>query len=115
MSNSFPKNFLKLFIETHVTIIKWIIVYIKSKGLTSKNSLLAYHFEQIFGFFLLPLVINTNLSIIISTVPLLLFLNYIELILFILRIPGIINSVAEQKKYIPFVGKIFKNKFGFLV
>ncbi|MDN3693032.1 DUF4870 domain-containing protein [Chryseobacterium tructae] len=73
-----------------------------------------YHLEQGLGFFLLSVVVNVILSIIISILPALSFLNYIGLILLILWVFGIINAANEQKKPIPIVGKMFENQFGFL-
>ncbi|AZA76683.1 DUF4870 domain-containing protein [Chryseobacterium sp. G0186] len=101
-------------ILSYVTIIGWIIAYVKSKDLSPKSELANYHLEQGLGFFLLSVVVNIALSIMIPIIPSLFFLNYISLILLVLWIFGIINAVNEQKKPIPIVGKIFENKFNFL-
>ncbi|UHO40105.1 DUF4870 domain-containing protein [Chryseobacterium capnotolerans] len=101
-------------ILSYVTIIGWIIAYVKSKDLHGKNELANYHLEQGLGFFLLTVIINVLLSIIVPIIPVLSFLNYIGVILLILWIFGIINAANEQKKPIPVIGKIFENKFGFL-
>ncbi|MCS4305621.1 DUF4870 domain-containing protein [Chryseobacterium sp. BIGb0232] len=101
-------------ILSYVTIIGWIIAYVKSKDLSTKNDLAHYHLEQGLGFFLLTVVVNIILSITVSILPVLSFLNYIGLILLILWVFGIINAANEQRKPIPVIGKLFENKFGFL-
>ncbi|HCN51906.1 MAG TPA: import component protein [Chryseobacterium sp.] len=101
-------------ILSYVTIIGWVIAYVKSKDLTTKNDLAVYHLEQGLGFFILSVLVNISLSVIVSIVPAFSFLSYIGIILLILWIFGIINAINEQKKPIPLVGKVFENKFGFL-
>lgn len=110
----FNMNSKTISILSYVTIIGWIIAYVKSKDLTVKNDLANYHLEQGLGFFLLTVVVNIILSITIPILPVLSFLNYIGLLLLILWVFGIINAANEQKKPIPVVGKMFENKFGFL-
>ncbi|QQT24509.1 DUF4870 domain-containing protein [Sphingobacterium spiritivorum] len=103
-----------LSILSYVTIIGWIVAYLKSKDLQPKSDLVSYHLKQGFGFFILSVVINVALSIIVFIVPALSFLSYIGIVLFILWIFGLINAVNEQKKPIPVVGKMFEDKFDFI-
>jgi len=103
-----------LSILSYITIIGWLIAYVKSKDLNPKSDLVTYHLRQGFGFFILSIIINIALTIVVSIVPALSFLNYISLILLILWVFGVINAVNEQKKPIPVFGKMFENKFNFL-
>ncbi|TDQ77303.1 DUF4870 domain-containing protein [Sphingobacterium yanglingense] len=103
-----------LSILSYVTIIGWIIAYVKSKDIQPKSDLVSYHLRQGLGFFILSLVVNVALSIIVTIIPTLAFLNYVGILLFILWVFGIINAVNEQKKPIPVIGAAFENKFAFL-
>lgn len=104
-----------LSILSYVTIIGWIIAYVKGKELQPKNDLVTYHLKQGLGFFILTIIVNVILSVVVFTVPSLGILNYLSLILFVLWVFGIINAVNEQKKPIPLIGAMFEDKFSFLV
>ncbi|MBE8728311.1 DUF4870 domain-containing protein [Flavobacterium hungaricum] len=103
-----------LSILSYITIIGWVIAFVKSKDLTPKSDLVNYHLKQGFGIFIVSLILNIALSVVVAAVPSLYFLSYIGYILFILWIFGIINAANEQKKPIPVIGKIFENQFGFI-
>ncbi|MBZ4037603.1 DUF4870 domain-containing protein [Flavobacterium sp. 17A] len=103
-----------LSILSYVTIIGWIIAFVKSKDLTPKSDLVNYHLKQGFGIFLVSLAVNIILSIVVSIVPALYFLSYVGYVILILWIFGIINAANEQKKPIPLVGTIFEDKFSFI-
>ncbi|WP_289659926.1 DUF4870 domain-containing protein [Flavobacterium panacagri] len=103
-----------LSILSYITIIGWIVAFVKSKDLTPKSDLVNYHLKQGFGIFLVSLAINIALSIVVSIVPALYFLSYVGYVILILWIFGIINAANEQKKPIPVIGKIFEDKFGFI-
>ncbi len=103
-----------LSILSYITIFGWLIAYFNSKDLNPKSDLVTYHLRQGFGFFILSIIINITLTIVVSLVPALSFLNYVSLILLILWVFGVINAVNEQKKPIPVIGKMFENKFNFL-
>lgn len=103
-----------LSILSYVTIIGWIIAYVKGKELQPKNDLVTYHLEQGLGFFILSILVNVILSVVVFMVPALGILNYLSLVLLVLWVFGIINAVNEQKKPIPLVGAMFENKFSFL-
>ncbi|MBW1654316.1 DUF4870 domain-containing protein [Flavobacterium quisquiliarum] len=103
-----------LSILSYITIIGWIVAFVKSKDLTPKSDLVSYHLKQGFGIFLVSLAINIALSIVVSIVPALYFLSYVGYVILILWIFGIINAANEQKKPIPVIGKIFEDKFGFI-
>jgi uncharacterized membrane protein len=104
-----------LSILSYVTIIGWVIAYVKGKELQPKNDLVTYHLKQGLGFFILSIIVNVALSVVVFMVPALAVLNYLSLVLFILWVFGIINAVNEQKKPIPLIGGMFENKFSFLV
>lgn len=103
-----------LSILSYITIIGWIIAFVKSKDLSPKSDLVTYHLRQGFGIFLLTFAVNIILSVVLAIVPSLYFLSYIGYALLILWIFGIINAANEQKKPIPVVGKMFEDKFSFL-
>lgn len=103
-----------LSILSYVTIIGWIIAYVKGKELQPKNDLVTYHLKQGLGFFILSVIVNVVLTIIITIIPALAVINYLGLVLFILWVFGIINAVNEQKKPIPVIGAMFEDKFAFL-
>ncbi|MFC0779678.1 DUF4870 domain-containing protein [Flavobacterium sp. HJSW_4] len=103
-----------LSILSYVTIIGWIIAFVKSKDLTPKSDLVTYHLKQGFGIFLVSLAVNIALSIVVTIVPTLYFLGYVGYVILILWIFGIINAANEQKKPIPLVGQIFEDKFSFI-
>lgn len=103
-----------LSILSYVTIIGWIIAFVKSKDSSPKSDLVTYHLKQGFGIFLFSLVVNILLSVIITIVPSLYFLSYIGFVIFILWIFGIINAANEQKKPIPVIGQMFEDKFSFV-
>lgn len=104
-----------LSILSYVTIIGWIIAYIKGKELQPKNDLVTYHLKQGLGFFILTIIVNVILSVVVFTIPSLGILNYLSLVLLVLWVFGIINAVNEQKKPIPVIGAMFEDKFSFLV
>ena len=101
-------------ILSYVTIIGWLIAYFKSKDNLPKNALVTYHLKQGLGFFITSLIINVSLSVIVSMMPSLYFLNFIGIFLFIIWIIGIINAVNERSKPLPLIGKVFENKFEFI-
>lgn len=103
-----------LSILSYVTIIGWIIAFVKSKDSSPKSDLVTYHLKQGFGIFLFSLVVNILLSVIVTIVPSLYFLSYIGFVIFILWIFGIINAANEQKKPIPVIGQMFEDKFSFV-
>ncbi|OIV40101.1 DUF4870 domain-containing protein [Flavobacterium johnsoniae] len=103
-----------LSILSYVTIIGWIIAFVKSKDVSPKSDLVTYHLKQGFGIFLFSLVVNILLSVIVTIVPSLYFLSYIGYVIFILWIFGIINAANEQKKPIPVIGQMFEDKFSFV-
>ncbi|WP_281233118.1 DUF4870 domain-containing protein [Flavobacterium gelatinilyticum] len=103
-----------LSILSYVTIIGWIIAFVKSKDTTPKSDLVVYHLKQGFGIFLLTFAVNIALSIVLAVVPSLYFLSFVGYAFLILWIFGIINAANEQKRPIPVIGKMFEDKFDFI-
>lgn len=103
-----------LSILSYITIIGWIVAYVKSKDVTPKSDLVIYHLKQGFGIFIISLITNIILSVVLLIVPALFFLSYVGYAILILWVFGIINAVNEQKKPIPLIGKIFEDKFDFI-
>ncbi len=103
-----------LAILSYITIIGWIIAFVKGKELNPKSDLVNYHLKQGLGFFIIGVVVNIILTIIVSIVPSLYFLTYVGIIFFVLWIFGIINAVNEEKRPLPVIGKMFEDKFSFI-
>lgn len=103
-----------LSILSYVTIIGWIVAYVKSKDLKPGSTLVNYHLKQGLGLFIFSLVLNIAISIIVYTVPALYFLGYVGYVLLLLLIFGIINAANQVEKPIPVIGKMFEDKFGFI-
>lgn len=103
-----------LAILSYVTIIGWLVSFFSNKDKTPKNSLVVYHLKQGFGIFVVSLVFSIALNIVATVVPALSFLGLISYAFFIFMILGIINANNGQEKPIPFIGKMFENKFSFI-
>lgn len=103
-----------LSILSYITIIGWLIAYIKSKDNQPSNSLVTYHLKQGFGLFLLSLAFNIVLYIIVMIIPSLAMVGLVGYIFLIFMIFGIINAAGEHEKPIPVIGKMFENKFDFI-
>lgn len=103
-----------LSILSYITIIGWLVSFIKTKDSNPKSDLVTYHLRQGLGFFLVSFLLNIALSVIVAIVPSLYFINAIGIIMLIIWVMGIINAANEQKKAMPIIGKAFENKFGFL-
>jgi uncharacterized membrane protein len=103
-----------LAILSYITIIGWIIAFVKNNDQNPKDELVTYHLKQGFGFFLLSIVVNVAMTILVTIIPFLYFLNYVGLVLLVLWVFAIINAVNMQKKPIPVVGPMFENQFAFI-
>lgn len=101
-------------ILSYVTIIGWIIAYVKSKDLNPKSDLAVYHLRQGLGLFIVSFIVNILMSVVVAIVPSLGFINFIGIIFLILLIIGIINAANEEKKPLPVIGHMFENAFGFI-
>lgn len=103
-----------LSILSYVTIIGWIVAYVKSKDLKPGSTLVNYHLKQGLGLFILALILNIAISIVVYAVPSLYFLGYVGYVVLLLLIFGIINAANQVEKPIPVIGKMFEDKFSFI-
>ncbi|QNK64752.1 DUF4870 domain-containing protein [Pedobacter sp. PAMC26386] len=103
-----------LSILSYITIIGWVIAYIKHKEAVPHSSLVRYHLKQGFGMFLLAIAVNIVLTILVSIIPSLSGLAFVGFALFILNILGIVNAANQEEKPVPLVGKLFEDKFDFI-
>ncbi|MBT1690754.1 hypothetical protein [Dawidia soli] len=103
-----------LAILSYITIIGWLIAFVKNNDQNPKDELVTYHLKQGFGFFILAIAVNIATTIVVMIMPFLFFLNYVGLLLLVLWVFAIINAVNMQKKPIPVVGPMFENQFAFI-
>ncbi|GEJ45959.1 MULTISPECIES: DUF4870 domain-containing protein [unclassified Chryseobacterium] len=101
-------------ILSYITIIGWLVAYIKRHDITPKSDLVTYHLKQGLGLFIISVLFNLGLWIILFLAPMLYFINYIGIVLFILFVIGVINAASEAKKPLPLIGKFFENQFKFI-
>ncbi|WP_293883412.1 MULTISPECIES: DUF4870 domain-containing protein [unclassified Sphingobacterium] len=101
-------------ILSYITIIGWLIAYVKRNDITPKNDLVTYHLKQGFGLFITTVIFNFSMWFVLLLVPSLYFINFIGIVLFILFIIGVINAAGEVKKPLPLIGKLFENQFNFI-
>ena|SRR6516225_8902148 len=98
----------------YITIIGWIVAYVKSKE--NRSNLVSYHLEQALGLAIAGMVWGIALSIVIAVLPAALsgILSIAGLLPIIFMVFGIINANNGVQKPIPVIGKFFQNKFAFL-
>ncbi|MDR2148862.1 MAG: hypothetical protein LBE91_20675 [Tannerella sp.] len=94
------------------TPIGWLVAYFAGKE--NADDLLKYHLKQSLGLGIISIVFGIVLSIIVVIVPILFFLSFVNIVFFILMIIGIINAAKEAKTPLPFIGKMFEDKFSFI-
>lgn len=93
--------------------VLWLIAYFAGKN--ERDDFSRYHLKQGLGLFLVSIALNLLSSIIVLIAPKLVFvIGLLALFLFIVLVIGIIHAVNEVKKPLPFIGKIFEDKFGFI-
>lgn len=104
-------NNKSLSVLSYITLIGWLVAYFT--GRDQANDLLRYHLRQSLGLliagFLLGMVLN-----ILMAITSLYSLGYLSLSVLVLLIIGAINAANEVKKPLPFIGKMFENKFSFI-
>lgn len=93
--------------------IFWLVAYFAGKE--ERNDLSRYHLKQGLGLLIIALVYSVAIGIVISIVPSLgTILSMISLVFLVFMILGIIAAVNEVKKPLPFIGKMFEDKFAFI-
>ena len=101
-------------IVSYITIIGWVIAYLKYKESEHKSKLASYHLGQGLGVFIFAVVMNIIVIITVSAIPSLgSTLALMSLLPVILLIFGIITAANEALKPVPFIGKLFEGKFNF--
>lgn len=103
-----------LAIVSYITIIGWVVAYFSFKDRTEKDSLTKYHLKQAFGLAVVSILLSIALNIILSIVPSLYFLSFVNLGILVLWVIGIINASNEAEKPLPLIGKMFEDKFSFI-
>ncbi len=101
-------------IISYLTIIGWIIAFIKYKKGT-KYSLTKFHLEQSFGLVIIAFITNIIIATIFLFAPfftLLLIINNLGLV--VLWTAGIISAYHGVRLPLPFIGFYFKDKFRFI-
>ncbi|WP_143307813.1 DUF4870 domain-containing protein [Chitinophaga vietnamensis] len=102
-------------IISYITLIGWIIAFVKTKDEREKNGLISYHLEQALGLMIAGIVWSIAISIVLVIVPALKTpLSILSLLPFIFMVFGIINANSGTNKPLPLIGKLFENKFVFL-
>lgn len=98
----------------YLTIIGWIIAYVKSKE--KRSPLVNYHLEQALGLAIASIVWSIALGIVVAILPASLagILSIAGFLPVVFMIFGIINANNHTQQPIPVIGKMFENKFVFL-
>lgn len=100
-------------IIAYITIIGWIIAYVKSKE--NKDSFVNYHMEQALGLAVAGLIWSIAAGILLSIIPALsTIFSLLGLLPLVFMVFGIINANSGVQKPIPVIGKFFENRFVFL-
>lgn len=98
-------------IVSYVILIGWLIAYFA--GRDNADNFAKYHLKQGFGLIIFAFALAILLRIIIQFTGIY-FLLVIELISPGLMVIGIINAANGVEKPLPFIGKMFENKFTFI-
>lgn len=101
-----------LSIVSYLSIVGWLIAYFMGKE--KADDLLKYHLRQSFGLAIAGILFSVALNIVAMIIPALGILGMLSLAILILWIIGIINAANATQKPLPFIGKMFENKFAFI-
>jgi uncharacterized membrane protein len=110
--NSIKMNNKTLSIVSYITIIGWLVAYLKGKD--NADSMLKYHLRQALGLALVNIIFSLALNIVAMVIPALSFIGVFGFVFLGLWIIGIINAANGALKPLPLIGKIFENKFAFV-
>ena len=110
--NSIKMNNKTLSIVSYITIIGWLVAYLKGKD--NADSMLKYHLRQALGLALVNIIFSLALNIVAMVIPALSFIGVFGFVFLVLWIIGIINAANGALKPLPLIGKIFENKFAFV-
>lgn len=101
-----------LSIVSYITLIGWIIALVQYKE--EKAPEVRFHLKQSLGVMLLGLLLSIAATVIVSIVPSLYFLSYVNLIALVLWILGIINAANGAQKQLPLIGGFAERKLNFI-
>ena len=101
-----------LSIVSYITIIGWLVAYLKGKD--NADSMLKYHLRQALGLALVNIIFSLALNIVAMVIPALSFIGVFGFVFLILTKNGIINAANGAQKPLPIIGKMFENKFAFV-
>lgn len=101
-----------LSIVAYITLIGWIIAYVQYKNDQSPE--VRFHLKQSLGVMILGLVLSVAMTIIVSIVPSLAFLNLLSLVVVLLWILGIINAANGVQRPLPLCGAVAENQLNFI-
>lgn len=101
-----------LSVIAYITIIGWIIALVQYKNERAPE--VRFHLKQSLGVMILGILLSIAMTIIVSIVPSLYFLTYVNLLVLILWILGIINAVNGAQKQLPVIGSFAENKLNFI-
>ena len=110
--NSIKMNNKTLSIVSYITIIGWLVAYLKGKD--NADSMLKYHLRQALGLALVNIIFSLALNIVAIVIPALSFIGVFGFVFLVLWIIGIINAANGALKPLPLIGKLFENKFAFV-
>lgn len=110
--NTIKMNNKTLSIVSYITIIGWLVAYLKGKD--NADSMLKYHLRQALGLALVNIIFSLALNIVAMVIPALSFISVFGFVFLILWIIGIINAANGAQKPLPIIGKMFENKFAFV-
>ncbi len=100
-----------LSIVSYITLFGWLIAFIIGKD--KADGALKYHLKQGLGLAVFSLILGIILRI-LMTVTHIGLLGILGIIPFILTVIGIINAANDAQKPLPFIGKMFEDKFSFI-
>lgn len=101
-----------LSIVSYVTLIGWSIAFFVGKD--EADDFLKYHLRQSLGLVIITFILNIALTILNQIIPASGILSLIVFLFLALLIIGIVNAANGIKKPLPFIGKMFEDKFSFV-
>ncbi|AYZ10842.1 DUF4870 domain-containing protein [Chryseobacterium arthrosphaerae] len=100
-----------LSVVSYITIFGWLISFLSGKD--KADGLLRYHLKQSLGLVISTFILYAVLNILFLITGLG-FLGLFGLLPWVWAIIGIINAANEVEKPLPFIGKMFEDKFSFI-
>lgn len=102
-----------LAILSYITIIGWLVSFFSSA--TPRDPLVKYHQKQALGLSIIAIIYSIIIQVVGLIVPAVaMILSMVSIVFLILLIIGAINASKEKETPLPFIGKMFENKFDFI-